>query len=126
MIAKLFIFQFVNSYASFFYLAFIAENTGDCPLSGCMPSLAINLAIIFGIRYLICVYVCFVFLFNNFRLATSIFFQLVIPYFLLQYQLQKVMKHHKDTITRPELEFLLFKVFFFFFPGAQCLIQIKV
>lgn len=28
MIAKIFIFQFVNSYASFFYLAFIAQYVG--------------------------------------------------------------------------------------------------
>ncbi|RYH14491.1 hypothetical protein EON65_33545, partial [archaeon] len=28
MIAKIFIFQFVNSYASFFYLAFIAQFVG--------------------------------------------------------------------------------------------------
>eukprot|EP00604_Paraphysomonas_vestita_P002458 CAMPEP_0174818240 /NCGR_PEP_ID=MMETSP1107-20130205/886_1 /TAXON_ID=36770 /ORGANISM="Paraphysomonas vestita, Strain GFlagA" /LENGTH=612 /DNA_ID=CAMNT_0016029841 /DNA_START=325 /DNA_END=2163 /DNA_ORIENTATION=+ len=60
MIAKLFMFQFVNSYASFFYLAFIAtylanpadddENTGQCGYSDCMIALAINLGIIFGTR----------------------------------------------------------------------------
>lgn len=60
MIAKLFIFQFVNSYSSFFYLAFIAKylpnpadddvNVGECGYEDCMVSLAINLGIIFGIR----------------------------------------------------------------------------
>lgn len=50
MIAKIFWFQFVNSYASFFYLAFVAEFVGDCPESGCMSALSINLAIIFLVR----------------------------------------------------------------------------
>jgi hypothetical protein len=53
MIGKIFIFQFINSYASFFYLAFIAQYTGDCPKDvGCMPSLAYNVGIIFATRYL--------------------------------------------------------------------------
>ncbi len=58
MIAKLFVFQFVNSYASFFYIAFIAkyqpsqpsakENwQGDCGAEDCMRPLALNLGIIF-------------------------------------------------------------------------------
>ena len=60
MIAKLFMFQFVNSYSSFFYLAFVASylpnpndddnNVGECGYSDCMIALAINLAIIFGMR----------------------------------------------------------------------------
>lgn len=48
MIVKFFVFLFVNSYASFYYLAFLAENLGDCPVHGCMYALAINLAVIFG------------------------------------------------------------------------------
>lgn len=44
MIGKIFLFQFVNSYASFFYLAFVAQFTGDCPPDiGCMPALASNI-----------------------------------------------------------------------------------
>ncbi len=39
MITKIFLFQFVNSYASFFYLAFIADSLGDCPPDGCMGTL---------------------------------------------------------------------------------------
>lgn len=31
MVAKLFIFQFINSYASFFYLAFIAAYVTSAP-----------------------------------------------------------------------------------------------
>ncbi|RYG65223.1 hypothetical protein EON64_12375, partial [archaeon] len=64
MIIKLFIFQFVNSYASFFFLAFIAsnlqnsdddndDNSGQCGASNCMEPLAINLAIIFGTRLIV-------------------------------------------------------------------------
>jgi hypothetical protein len=53
-------FQFVNSYASFFYIAFVAPylsasgdsndgDQGDCGASNCMLPLSINLAIIFGL-----------------------------------------------------------------------------
>jgi hypothetical protein len=53
MVSKLFIFQFVNSYASLFYLAFIADSMGDCSATGgsCMPALAWNLAILSLIRF---------------------------------------------------------------------------
>lgn len=61
MIVKLFAFQFINSYSSFFFLAFIAtylpkpdgaeeEDIGQCAASNCMEPIAINLAIIFGTR----------------------------------------------------------------------------
>jgi hypothetical protein len=61
LIVKLFVFQFINSYASFFFLAFIASNLprpsdapenylGQCGASNCMEPLSINLAIIFGSR----------------------------------------------------------------------------
>lgn len=62
LIMKLFVFQFVNSYASFFFLAFIAlylarskgvdddDSVGQCGASTCMYPLSINLAIIFGVR----------------------------------------------------------------------------
>ena len=64
LIAKIFVFQFVNSYTSFYYLAFIApylprasaladdgeegDYVGDCGFDDCMIPLAINVAIIFG------------------------------------------------------------------------------
>jgi hypothetical protein len=52
MIAKVFIFQFINSYASFFYLAFVAMYVGECSKdTGCMPSLAFNVGVIFFTRY---------------------------------------------------------------------------
>jgi len=61
IIGKLFIFQFVNSYSSFFYLAFVAEYmpvpdgapdnaVGECGAPSCMPALAQNVAIIFFSR----------------------------------------------------------------------------
>lgn len=64
LIAKTFVFQFVNSYASFYYLAFIAPYlprppqlsdtgveggfVGECGFDNCMKPLALNLGIIFG------------------------------------------------------------------------------
>ena len=63
MITKLFMFQFVNSYSSFFYLAFVAPyrphptdddgqegNVGECGYDDCMIPLAINLATVYGMR----------------------------------------------------------------------------
>eukprot|EP01038_Epipyxis_sp_PR26KG_P010969 gene10969-14731_t len=61
LIVKLFAFQFINSYASFFFLAFVAANLksspstpinfqGQCGAPNCMQPLALNLAIIFGTR----------------------------------------------------------------------------
>jgi hypothetical protein len=50
MIVKIFMFQFVNSYASFFFLAFVARAVNECPANGCMSVLGSNLAIIFGTR----------------------------------------------------------------------------
>lgn len=61
MIVKLFLFQFVNNYASFYYIAFVAANlpvppgaaegsVGECGYSDCMTALAVNLGIIFGAR----------------------------------------------------------------------------
>mmetsp|Transcript_8718 Transcript_8718/g.13019 ORF Transcript_8718/g.13019 Transcript_8718/m.13019 type:complete len:739 (+) Transcript_8718:66-2282(+) len=63
MIAKLFIFQFVNSYASFYFLAFVApyvprppqldddgpqgDYVGECGNADCMVPLSTNLGIIF-------------------------------------------------------------------------------
>lgn len=92
MIAKTFIFQFVNSYASFFYLAFIAEGYGDCPEDGgCMKTLAINLAIIYGSRLLI----------GNLT-------NLVLPFIQYAYKRETYKEKYKETgLTRPEQESLL-------------------
>jgi hypothetical protein len=48
LIAKLFMFQFVNSYTSFFYIAFIKANIGDPCAGGCMQELCIQLSTIFS------------------------------------------------------------------------------
>ncbi|KAJ1413447.1 calcium-activated chloride channel-domain-containing protein [Ochromonadaceae sp. CCMP2298] len=51
MITKLFLFQFINSYSSFFFLAFVATFvTKPDGSHTCMEPLAVNLAIIFGTR----------------------------------------------------------------------------
>lgn len=61
LILKLFLFQFINSYISFFYVAYIAmwlptgddENPnflGQCGFYNCMEPLSWNLAIIYGSR----------------------------------------------------------------------------
>jgi len=50
LIAKTFVFQFVNSYASLFYIAFIKGYTDDKCLDGCMDELATALGTIFLTR----------------------------------------------------------------------------
>ena len=61
MIAKLFCFQFVNSFSSFFFIAFCAKflpkvdgdeasNVGQCGAKDCMYTLGINLAIVLLVR----------------------------------------------------------------------------
>lgn len=63
LIAKTFVFQFINSYSSFFYIAFVAMNLpsdgtvhdqfGLCGDVNCMRPLMINLVIIFGTRIVV-------------------------------------------------------------------------
>lgn len=75
LIAKLFMFQFINSYTSFFYIAFIKQNIGDPCAGGCMQELCIQLSTIFSKSSFVCaritvhmvfvlsdIYLCFVFL----------------------------------------------------------------
>jgi len=103
MIAKLFLFQFVNSYASFFYIGFIAKYQpsqpdaqdnwqGDCGAKNCMRPLATNLGIIFLSRMTI----------GNVT-------EIGIPYALNYYRSYNVTKYAKDEknskVLRPEQEF---------------------
>jgi hypothetical protein len=95
MVVKLFVFQFVNSYCSFFYLAFLATSTNaeddalaECSGSACMVPLAINLAVIFGTRLLS----------NNFS-------GLVVPY--LQYLWRMRDGIGDAVLTRPQREFMM-------------------
>jgi hypothetical protein len=96
LISKIFLFQFVNSYASFFFLAFIAEIFTPCPAKsegGCMYPLTINLAIIFGSRLFV----------GNIT-------ELLLPYLGYKYRMKTMMKTlngNLDILTRPEAEFLL-------------------
>ena len=98
MIMKLFSFQFINSYASFFFLAFIAEAfVGGCGggENSCVKSLAINLAIIFGTRLAIGNLLELGLPFSYRKLATLIHGKKNI---FLQYEL---------NLVKPETEYLL-------------------
>lgn len=91
MIAKIFLFQFVNSYASFFYLAFVAQYTRPYECGGhggCMEPLALNLAIIFGSR-----------------LISGNAQELLVPYIL--YRIKYNRSAAGKLLSRPEKEFLL-------------------
>jgi len=105
LILKLFAFQFINSYASFFFLAFIAEslvrpptdddtNVGQCGAPSCMNPLSINLAIIFGTRLTV----------NN-------AIQIIMPYHNYQTKLKKETEGIDPetvlNITPAEKDFLL-------------------
>ena len=48
LIAKLFAFQFVNSYASFFYVAYLKSLTGDPCEGTCMSELSTAIGVIFS------------------------------------------------------------------------------
>lgn len=101
--AKIFVFQFLNSYASFFFIAFVApylspsQNNpknfpGQCGAETCMQPLAINLGIVFGMR-----------------LTFSNVMDILVPY--VQYHLNKRTETagvSKDNVlSRPEEEMLL-------------------
>lgn len=108
MIAKNFIFQFINSYSSFFYIAFIASNiakstypgedeklteanTGQCGAPTCMTPLAINLGIVLGTGII-----------SNYLL------QLVVPWILNHREVQARKKAEKELgseFTQPEIDY---------------------
>lgn len=90
IITKIFVFQFINSYASFFYLAFVATYFGDCPSAGCMGILGTNLAIIFGARIVVA----------NFQ-------EVIIPYYIHKYNMEQMAAHALGKLTRPEKELAL-------------------
>eukprot|EP01031_Cornospumella_fuschlensis_P034701 gene34701-42020_t len=91
LIAKIFIFQFVNSYSSFFYLAFLAERVGDCPdlnEGGCMPSLTSNLGVIYATRLI----------------SGTIISKVVLPYFAYKWRQQSYRGklYDRRPLTLPE------------------------
>jgi hypothetical protein len=110
IILKIFVFQFINSYASFYYLAFVAEPVGDCPNDDCMSSLAINLGIIFATR-----------------LVTKNLFDLVIPYFQYKWNCYREYGHAdippfiRSRLSRPEKDYLLLKVSSLWILNGNCI-----
>jgi hypothetical protein len=105
LIVKMFVFQFVNSYASFFYIAFIAANLdpvpgqpegfmGQCGYYNCMQPLSVNLAIIFGSR-----------------LTVTNLIEVLMPIYSC-WQKRKTETAGKDValLTPPELDFILMEV----------------
>ena len=102
MITKLFAFQFINSYASFFFLGFIVtylkkpegapeSNIGQCAAKNCMEPMAINLAIIFGTRLLL----------NN-------FLDVLLPYISYRNKYKAETKGVENAMLTPaEKEFML-------------------
>lgn len=103
LIVKMFVFQFINSYASFFFLAFIAGNLprppdapseylGQCGASNCMEPLSINLAIIFGSR-----------------LTITNFLDIFMPYYTYKQKVKKETEGidpHKE-LTPAERDYML-------------------
>ena len=105
LITKIFAFQFVNSYGSFFYVGFFAEHKefnriacesefGCCGINGCMYALGLNLAVIFGTR-----------------LMTGNVLQIIIPWIIKQVKCIvgccTTLLTDKPVATRPEAEFKL-------------------
>lgn len=100
MTTKLFVFLFVNCYGTFFYIAFVASyvGDGDCGGATCMPALAVNVAIIFGIRE-----------------CSGIIHQAILPYLSWRKKLKEVnsaidshdvKKGFRHKLTQAELQFL--------------------
>ena len=91
-------FQFVNSYSSFFYLAFMAPYIGECGTATtpeCMESLAINVAIVFGIQ-----------------ITSGNFAEAFLPRLLLLFNLRRlgISKDEFIKLPRPEQEFYMNQV----------------
>ncbi len=106
LIAKTFCFQFVNSYASFYFLAFIApylsrppsladdgpegDFIGECGFDDCMKPLALNLGIIFGTSLTV----------NN-------FVEVGVPLITMYFKRRAESKGASEEATVPEKEYIL-------------------
>ncbi len=110
LISKLFVFQFVNSYASCFYIAFIAEylqvpagspkgSVGACGGPDCMDILSQNLIIVFAVQ---------IFTGSLAKIGPAILMSLwkKIQYILITEHSRSIL-NKKRVISRPELEYLL-------------------
>jgi len=89
MIVKLFMFQFVNSYAAYFYVAFVGKIMGDCT-TGCMDVLGQNVAVILASR-----------------LFTGNLLEVGLPYYRYHTKYKKDIQEGEGLMTRPEQEHLL-------------------
>jgi anoctamin-10/anoctamin-7 len=88
LIAKLFAFQFVNSFSSFVYVAFIqtsVENVEQPP----MDALALNLAIIFGSR-----------------LISGNIFEVLVPVMMAKRKFEKETAGTDGNLSPPEEEYI--------------------
>lgn len=90
LIIKLFAFQFINSYATLFYLAFLAEIVGDCVADECLTVLSLNVGIIFGSRLLV-------------NIITVVF----VPFLRHRIKYRNIMHKFRGRLVRPEREYLL-------------------
>ena len=88
---KIFVFQFVNSFASFFYLAFAAQFLGGCTASktttDCMEPLATNVGIIYVSR-----------------IISSVIFDIIMPY-VQHAQKSKRSEEELTLLSGPEFEY---------------------
>tara|TARA_A100001015_G_scaffold317867_1_gene435968 strand:+ start:1380 stop:3443 length:2064 start_codon:yes stop_codon:yes gene_type:complete len=109
MISKLFVFQFVNNYASCFYIAFVAKNlevpdgspegsVGACGGPNCMEILSQNLVIIFAVQ-----------IFNGSlaRIGPAFVMSMWSRLKYLWITQQPAVSGEEHAISRPEIEYLL-------------------
>lgn len=91
MIGKTFLFQFVNSYASLFYVAFIKNYVegvhSTCHTHGCMDELMMSLGIIFGLR-----------------LTSGNFFEVGLPWIKQKFAGKETSLLSKSASTREQTE----------------------
>jgi len=104
MITKLFTFQFINSFSSFFFIAFVAQNVskapgstdgsvGQCGFSTCMIPLGLNVGVIFFAR-----------------LTAQNFAEILLPWMAFRSKRNKETQGIEiDKMTKPEWDYLLLR-----------------
>jgi len=92
LIVKIMMFQAVNSYTTFFYIAFLKNWIEGCDYGGyCMHDLLLSLSIIFGIQVL-----------------TNVFTEIIIPHYKAKWRRQQELKGTTgETLSQVELEYTL-------------------
>ena len=112
LISKMFVFSFVNSYASLFFVAFIKTYIGESCTGGCFSELSYQLTTIFGLDLCPSFVNMLVVLLSN-KLATltlaaskltvakiSSYFTLVVNRKLKDREVQKEYEEHKLRLQR--------------------------